>query len=283
MPRRFLAMVAAAAIVIAACSGSTATPQPTDPRAILANATTALQAVKTVHFKVALSGSVSTAELLGGAGAGLGAAASEAPAGSTIGLDLSGTTIEGDLDLGTGSAQVNATVPALLNLTANVVASNGIAYIKTSLTGAQYQKLDTSSLTNALPLPNMAVGSPGPAASAVISDLQAELAKLPAPVQLADETVNGQACRHIQEKLSSADFPQASGALAGASGNATVDVWTQQSDGRPSRVTIALDAGAQANLTITIDLTNYDAAVTIAAPPADQVSSQPFSFPGLGQ
>ncbi len=35
------------------------------------------------------------------------------------------------------------------------------------------------------------------------------------------------------------------------------------------------------NLAITIDLTNYDAPVTVTPPPADQISDQPFSIPGL--
>lgn len=279
MSRRLLSLLAATAVLFAACSGSSsATPTPADPRAILTGSTTALQNLKSVHFKVALSGTVDASGLLGGADA------SSAPGASPTTLDLSGTTIEGDLDITDSSGQVSATVPAMLNLSASVIAVGGTAYIKTNLTGPQYEKLDLSSLTSALPLPSLsATDSPAPEASAVLSDIEAELAKLPAPTQLADETVNGQACHHIQEKLTSADFPQASGVLDGTSGSLTVDVWTQTSDSRPSRVVVAVDAGSQGNVTITIDLTNYDAAVTIAAPPADQVSDQPFTIPGLGQ
>jgi len=281
MPRRMLSLLAAAAIVIAACSGgSAATAAPTDPSGILAAAATSLKDVKTVHIKVAVSGSIDTSGLLGGDDA------SSAPtvSGSGSSLDLSGTTIEGDIDVVNSAAQVTATVPALLNLTANVVAVGGTAYIKTSLTGPQYEKLDTSDLASGLPIPSLpAAGSPGPEASAMLSDLQAALAKLPAPTQLADENVNGQDCHHIQLAVSSADLPLASGALDGASGSATVDVWTQKSDGRPSRLVVAVNGGAQGNITFTIDLTNYDAALTIAAPPADQISDQPFTIPGLGQ
>lgn len=281
MPRRMLSLLAAAAILIAACGGGTAaTAAPTDPGAILAAAASSLKDVKTVHVKVAVSGSIDTSGLLGGG------AASSAPttSGSGSSLDLSGTTIEGDIDVVNSAAQVTATVPALLNLTASVVAVGGTAYIKTSLTGPQYEKLDTSALASGLPIPSLpAAGSPGAEASAILSDLQAALAKLPAPTQLPDETVNGQDCHHIQLAVSSADLPLASGALNGASGSATVDVWTQKSDGRPSRLVVAVDGGAQGNLTFTIDLTNYDAALTIAAPPADQISDQPFTIPGLGQ
>jgi LppX_LprAFG lipoprotein len=275
MNRRLLSLIAASAIVIAACSGAPASPALTDPRLILANTTTSLQNLKSVHFKVAISGSINSAALTGGS--------SPAPDASAANLDLSGTTLEGDVDVTDSSGQAAVNVPALLALSANVIEVGGIAYIKTSLSGPQYSKLDTSALTGALPLPSLGLGgSPDPAeASAMISAVQAELAKLPAPTKLADETVNGQDCYHVQEKVASSDIPEASGLLGDASGTLTVDLWTQKSDLRPSRVVILIDAASLGNVSMTVDLTNYDAALTIAAPPADQVSDQPFSIPGL--
>jgi hypothetical protein len=44
---------------------------------------------------------------------------------------------------------------------------------------------------------------------------------------------------------------------------------------------ILIDAASLGNISVTVDLTNYDAALTIAAPPPDQVSDQPFSIPGF--
>lgn len=278
MNRRLLSLIAASAIVIAACSGAAASPALTDPRLILANTTTSLQNLKSVHFKVAISGSINAAALTGGS-----SDTSPAPDASTADLDLSGTTLEGDVDVTDSSGQVAVSVPALLALTANVIDVGGIAYIKSSLSGPQYSKLDTSALTGALPLPSLGLGgSPDPAeASAMISAVQAELAKLPAPTKLADETVNGQDCYHVQEKVASSDIPEASGLLGDASGTLTVDLWTQKSDLRPSRVVLLIDAASLGNVSVTVDLTNYDAALTITAPPADQVSDQPFSIPGL--
>lgn len=278
MNRRLLSLIAASAIVIAACSGAAASPALTDPRLILANTTTSLQNLKSVHFKVAISGSINSAALTGGS-----SNTSPAPDASAANLDLSGTTLEGDVDVTDSSGQVAVNVPALLALSANVIEVGGIAYIKTSLSGPQYSKLDTSALTGALPLPSLGLGgSPGPAeASAMISAVQAELAKLPAPTKLADETVNGQDCYHVQEKVASSDIPEASGLLGDASGTLTVDLWTQKSDLRPSRVVILIDAASLGNVSLTVDLTNYDAALTIAAPPPDQVSDQPFSIPGF--
>jgi hypothetical protein len=270
MPRRLLSLLAVAAIAIAACSGASATPALSDPKLILTNTTSSLQNLKSLHFNVAVTGSINGGALTGGSSGG-------------ANIDLSGTTISGDLDVTNSAAQVAVSVPALLAFNANLIEVGGVAYIKTSLGGAQYAKLDMAALTSALPIPSLGLGgSPDPAeASAMISAVQAELAKLPAPTKLADETVNGQDCYHVQEKVSSSDIPQASGLLGATSGTLTVDLWTQKADLRPSRLVLVIDAASQGNVTLTIDLTKYDTAVTIVAPPADQVSDQPFSIPGL--
>ena len=115
----------------------------------------------------------------------------------------------------------------------------------------------------------------------MIANLKTELDKLPAPAKLADEKIGDQDCYHVQEKVASTDIPEAGAALGGASGALTVDVWTRKSDYRPARLTFAVDGGTAGTATITLDLTAYDAAVSIAAPPADQVSDQPFALPGI--
>jgi hypothetical protein len=278
MPRRFLALLATTAILITACSGGpAATPALTDPKAILTGSTSSLQGLKSVHFKIAVAGSINTADLTGGAGS------SAAPAASGAMVDLSGTTIEGDVDVTDSSGQVAVSVPALLAFSANVVVVGGIAYIKTSLGDSKFAKLDLGALASSLPIPSLpAIGSPDPSAAAsMLSAIDAELAKLPAPTKLADEPVNGQDCYHVQEVVPSSALGDAASALNGVSGTLTVDLWTQKSDLRPSRLVIVVDGGTAGKLTLTVDLTNYDAAVTIAAPPADQVSDQPFSLPGL--
>jgi hypothetical protein len=281
MPRRILSILAVAAIALAACSGgSAAKPALTDPKVILTDSTASLQNLKSVHFNVAVAGSIDAGGLTG---ALTGDGGSPAPSTAPTMLDLTGTTISGDIDVTNKNGQVAVSVPALLAFSANVIVVDGVAYIKSSLGDTKYAKLDLSSLTSALPIPSLpALGSPDPAqASAVISAIQAELAKLPAPTQLADETVNGQDCYHVQEVVPSSAIPGSSDVLNGASGTLTVDLWTQKADLRPSRLVIVVDGGTAGKLTLTVDLTAYDAAVTIAAPPADQVSDQPFSLPGL--
>lgn len=279
MTRRLFSLLAISAILLAACSGgSAATPALTDPKIILTDSTSSLTNLKSVHFKIAIAGTINAGDLTGG-----GADSSPVPGSSPTMVDLSGTTIEGDVDVTDSSGQVAVSVPALLAFSANVVVVGGIAYIKTSLGDTKYAKLDLGALAGSLPIPSLpAVGSPDPSAAAsMLSAIDAELAKLPPPSKLADETVNGQDCYHVQEVVPSSAIPGASDALNGVSGTLTVDLWTQKSDLRPSRLVVVIDGGTAGKLTLTIDLTSYDAAVTIAAPPADQVSDQPFSLPGL--
>lgn len=269
MPRRILFVVALAATILVACGGPAAAPALTDPKDVVVQAASSLQTLKTVHLKVSLAGKVDAGALSG------------KPTGSMV--DLAGSTLEGDLDVAGGATKLTAAVPAILGLSADLVVDAGTVYLKTSLTGALYQKLDLAAISAGLPLPSLpTMPSPDPSAAAqVIATIKAELDKLPAPVKLADEKVGDQDCYHVQEKLASTDVPQAAAILADFPGTLTVDVWTRKSDYRPARLVLAIDGGTAGTGTITVDLTAYDAAVTIAAPPADQISDQPFAIPGL--
>ncbi len=271
MTRRLIPFLVAIVAILAACGGSSTAPALTDPKEILSKTVASLQDVKTVHVKAELAGKVDPSIATGGTGTG-GAQ-----------FDLSGSTLEGDIDIKDSEAKVAISVPALLSFTADLIATGGNAYLKTSLTGDKYQKLDTGSLTSGLPLPSLPTSaSPDPsAAAAMLDQLKTELDKLPAPVKLDDAKCGDQDCYHVQLKVSSADVPDASALPSGMTGNVTIDVYSRKSDYRPARLVIAVDGGTQGSLTATVDLSNYDAAVTVTAPPADQISDQPFSLPGL--
>jgi len=281
MARRLLPLLATISIVLSACGGTTATPAGpilSDPGLILAGTIAAVHDVRTVHFHVAVSGTFNLGLLTS-----LASGASPAPGASPSLLDLAGTTIDGDLDLTNRALQATASVPTMFGLSANLVVIGGSGYIKTSLTGSKYSKLDLTGFVGNLPIPSLApAGSLDPAAASTqISELQAELAKLPPPILLAAETIAGQDSYHVQEHLASSDIGQAGQLPGGRTANLTVDVWSRKSDLRPSRVVLVIDMGSDGQLTLTIDPTNYDAALTIAPPPADQVSDKPFSLPGL--
>ena len=274
MPCRFLFIVALVATLLAACGGTATQPALTDPKDILAHGVSSLPGLKTVHIKGTLSGKVDPGALSG------------TGTGSGVTMDLSGSTLEGDLDVADVEGSFKVSVPALLGFSAELVSTGGTAYVKTSLSpDGKYHKVDTSSITSGLPLPSLpTAASPDPSAvAAAIDQINAALDKLTTPpTKLPDEKIGDQDCYHVQFKVSAADMPQASASLG--TGSVTVDVWTRKSDYRPARITLAVDAGTQGNLTATVDFTNYDAPVTVTAPPADQISDQPLSLPGiLGQ
>ena len=149
MPRRFLMAVALVATIAAGCGGTPTVPALTDPKDILVHAASSLQTLKTVHLKATLAGKVDTGALNG------------TPSGATI--DLAGSTLEGDLDAAGGEAKLSASMPSVLGLSADVVVDAGVVYLKTSLTGPLYQKVDLSSMTGGLTLP-----TPGPTTAAPI-------------------------------------------------------------------------------------------------------------------
>jgi hypothetical protein len=270
MTRRILLAVALAATIVAGCGGPPPAPALTDPRDILVHGLSSLQTLKTVHLKATLTGKVDTGVLSG------------KPTGAKI--DLTGSTLEGDLDVAGREVKLSVSVPSILGLSGDLVVDAGTVYVKTSLSGPRFQKFNAASipgLPQALSSPPSAP-SPDPSAVADMSaGLLAELNKLPAPVKLADDRIGDQDCYHVQQKLTTADVPQLQSVVGNLAGALTVDVWTRKSDYRPARLVIAVDGGAQGTATISVDLSGYDAAVTIDPPPADQVSNDPFSIPSM--
>ncbi|MDP9482863.1 MAG: hypothetical protein M3P84_06535, partial [Chloroflexota bacterium] len=269
MPRRILFILVLAATIVAACGGSPTAPALTDPKDILLHAASSLQTTRTVHLKVTLAGKLDTGLITG------------KPTGARV--DLAGSTLEGDVDIAGREMKLSASVPALLGLSGELLVDAGTVYVRTSLTGPKFQKLDPNAIFGGQPLPSLPpAASPDPSAvAAMIATLKAQLDQLPAPVKLADEKIGDQDCYHVQAKVTSADVPQASGVMGDLSGAMTIDVWTRKSDYRPARLVIAVDGGTSGTATITVDLTGYDAAVTVDPPPADQLSDQPFTIPSL--
>jgi hypothetical protein len=262
MTRRLATLLAVLALIVGACGSST--PALTDPTDIVARSVSTLQAMKSFHLHVALSGTVKI-DITG--------------TGNPVAVDLQGTTADADIDVTNAKAKASLNAQALF-LTGDLVYVGGDAYVRASLLGGKYQKFSLGDILGAIPgaspAPSAAVPSVDP--SAAIQSLKDGLAKLATPpVKGADEKIGDQDCYKVTIKLSQADVAGAVPSLppiaSGATFNATIEVWVRKNDLRPAQVTVAGDAGPDGNVKLTMTLSNIDAPVVVEAPPADQIQT----------
>ena len=121
-----LTLVGSLALIAAACGPSTpAAPALTDPIDILVKSAETLSTTKTVHIEVAVSGSVNV-DLMG--------------TGTTSAFPLDGTTATADVDVVNKNAKATFAAPGLLGINGELIQVGTTSYVKTSLTGAKYQK-----------------------------------------------------------------------------------------------------------------------------------------------
>ena len=85
---------------------------------------TSSEAAKSVHAQVTVDGQAAVALPIGGA---------------TGSVDLTGTTASADIDKANSAAHATFSVPGFLNLSGELIVVGGKAYLKTTLTGAQYR------------------------------------------------------------------------------------------------------------------------------------------------
>lgn len=264
-PTRRLGLVALPlAAFLAACGGAPAAPALTDPNEIIVKSMETLQGAKSVHLEVGVSGSFN-ADLFG--------------TGSPSELALDSTSFAGDLDIANERARVTFEIPALLGLTGEVLVIGDTSYLKTSLTGSQYQKSATDD----------AVGGDAPSDPAeAIANLRTALEETDGidPVKGADATCGDKQCYSVDLDL---DPSSLSGLGAEAplpidelptDGTAKVTFLVEKDTLRPSSIVVAASAAAEGNVTLTLTLSRWDEPVTIDEPPADQVTEGGAMFGG---
>jgi hypothetical protein len=255
--RLLLALSSAALVALSACSSTPAAPALTDPKEILTKAAENVQAAKSVHFKADISGNLAL-DLTGSGSGGR--------------LDLAGTTVDGDIDIAGGNAKASISAPALFNLTGDAIVVGTDTYLRLSLLGDKYQKS-----SNATGDTLGAISDP----KKTIADLQKSLDSLPTPpVKQPDEKCGDKDCYRITIAVPNTNVGGAlGGALGGGSaapsvsGSGTADIWVTKDDLKPAKLAISADGGGQGKLTVTLELTDWDAPVSIGAPPADQVAA----------
>ena len=254
MIRRLAACLAVVAIVAGACGGTSSAPALTDPKDILTQSVASLSTLKSAHVHLDVAGTFN-ADLQG--------------TGTPTAIDLQGTSGDMDIDLPNKKIHASFAVPALLGLTGDLIQIGSDQYMKVSLSGPKYKKSTTA--------PSTTASTPPTDPQAVIQQLKDGMSKLTTPpVKDADEKVGDQDCYKVTLKLSSTDLSGAGAPLpSGTTGDASLDVWVRKNDLRPAKLVATINAGTQGSLTVTLTISNIDSAVTIDAPPADQVDTTP--------
>jgi hypothetical protein len=277
MTRRLIASIAALAIVAVACSSTPAASPVTDPVEIMTQSLDALGQAKTVHVRADVTGSIplDLGSLMGGGGLG----GSPAPGAST---DLGGSYIEATVDIPNKQAQMTAAVPPILGLKLDLIQIGDTSYTKINLMGDTWQK------STSTPAPD-ASANPSPSAGIqqTIDDLKKALSAQGVTTEkLADEKCGDVDCYHVKITMPPSALSGAAGDTLGGlglggtpapgaspliGGDLVVELWARKSDMRPVKLVIGTTT-AGSTLAITMVMDKYDEAVTITAPPADQVT-----------
>lgn len=288
LPRPAIALLAGLVVVMASgCSSASVTPRTggsnggggnnsSDPNTIITSVINGGSAIKSFHIEIAVSGTIKKEAL-----------ASEAASSGlriTSDVKLDGTAIKGDVDVTNQAAHLTLNVPAMsmlggIPITGDVILVDKALYYKVSLLGANYTKTDLGSLTDGLPV---SIPSVGPSAMTNVTD---EVTQIRNAMQQAGVTatlvgtdqIGGKDAYHINisvplDKLNAQIAATASGGTSPKLDSASVDFWVYKADNRPAKLEIKGASASIGNLDFTVTITNYDAAVTVTAPSADQIN-----------
>ena len=246
MHRRALALLSLillAAVATAAC-GNNSTPSVSDPKEIISKAVEAMQKARTVHIDATVDGTLNPRLL------GLGQSGDIALAGTTLGIDA---------DLANKKLKMTASVPALLGMTADVIVIGADTYTKISLSGDKYVKSTTSATTPADP-------------ATVIADLKTLLDRPEiGPTKKDDASCGSRSCYAIQVDLSAEELKALIPDTDLGDATMSLTILVEKDTFYPASLNVAVKGSTVGDLTLKLTLSNWDKAVTVVAPPADQV------------
>lgn len=254
MSRRFALLLALiASMAIAACSSTPVAPALTDPKEILTKGAEATLNTKSFHFQATVTGTFN-ADLMG--------------AGQASEFKLDGTTLEGDVDVANKKVKASFSVPALLGLNGELIQIGNTSYVKTSLTGTGYQK----QVTDEVPVDE--VTDPAKA----IEELRKALEQPGvAPTKAADAKCGDKDCYQIEWDFDAEELAALASAapVAGEDlGDATfkLTIGVEKDTLRYSTFTMSATEAEMGTVSLSLNLSGWDEAVSIEEPPADQVT-----------
>ena len=252
---RLFGLLAATSILVAAC-GTPAAPALTDPREIVTAAVTAAQTAKSVHIDATLDGSIN-ADLSGSGGSG-------------AAIALTGTTAAADVDLAAGNAHATFAVPALLGLTGELIQVGDTSYFKTSLSGDEFQ---SQKAADSLPV--------NPTGTKSLVDSIGEALAQPGvnPVKGDDVACGGTQCYTVKIDLTPDEISKlgAGGPAASAlpidlgAASLSLTIRVEKNSTRLQGLAATASMGDQGSITFDLTFSKWDEAVSVSAPPADQV------------
>jgi hypothetical protein len=272
-PAALVAATLSLAALVAACGGTPTASPLSDPVAILEAAATNASGATSVRIDVTADGELDL-DLMG--------------TGSGAPISLADTTANLQVDIADGAVQGAFALPGVLGLRGEVVVVDDVAYLKTSLTGPLFQ---ATPIDGGTPGGDTGTGgSPDPSAIAeMVAGLREALAQPGVdPVKGEDVPCGSSTCYTVSIQLTPEEIA-ALGAEAGdiplpsnlpipvpglpELGDQTVDltarVTTDTND--LAGLTLRLDDGAEGVITAEVTFSDWDAELTITAPPSDQV------------
>ena len=246
------ALVAVAAISLTACSGASSSPALVTPDEIINAGLQSVAGATSFHADATVDGNLS-GDLMG--------------SGTSQSFNLAGTTASADVDIANKALHASFTVPALLGLSGDVIVVDKKAYVKTSLTGAQYTVSDVTETAGVDPTDT----------GKTIGDLGG-LLKQPGiePVKGDDVACGSKQCYTVNVDLSADELTKIAGAQASSlpvktDGSLKVQIRVEKDTNHLAGVTAEVASPSQGNLKVDIVLSKWNEPVTISAPPADQI------------
>jgi len=270
--------LAIGSMALGACQPSP--PAISDPKQILVQSLQAFQKAKTVHLAATLDGALPVNT-----------------SGSTTPITIDGTTADADVDVAGNRLHATFKIPALFGLAGDVIEAGGASYLKTTFTGPKY-----IAGPGGLPGGGGLASPVGSSASAdQVASLRAFLDESGVTVQKnTDAQCGSRTCYQVTVTVPAGAAGSSSAEPAGSllpglpslpidlsNASLTVVVTVEKDTLRPVTVSATAALGAEQTLRATLTISNWDTAVAIEAPPADQVGQGtgglqfPFPVPSL--